>query len=174
MRARLKSRAPDAIREASQAVCDHLKLLYPVGGRFGLFAPMPDGGEIDVREFGLEVVACWPKVGATGLTFHECRSDELLPGVWAIPEPADDLPTVDPRGFDALIVPGLAFDASGNRLGQGGGYYDRLLTARRPRRVIAVGFDDQVLASVPTEVFDQPVDAVVTPTRYIECGTAEE
>ena len=69
----------------------------------------------------------------------------------------------DPRWPDVVIVPGLAFTAAGDRLGQGGGWYDRFLSQRRADCVaIGVGFREQLLESVPTERHDVAVDLVVT------------
>ncbi len=67
---------------------------------------------------------------------------------------------------DAVIVPGLAFDAAGRRLGWGGGYYDRWLGGRR---VFAVGIalDEAIVDEVPSDDHDQRVHAVVTPTRVL-------
>ncbi|MBY0262514.1 MAG: hypothetical protein K2Q20_09230, partial [Phycisphaerales bacterium] len=69
----------------------------------------------------------------------------------------------------AVIVPGLAFDASLRRLGRGAGFYDRFLStlgADSPRR-IALAFDEQIIERVPVDEHDQPLHAVVTPTRLL-------
>lgn len=72
---------------------------------------------------------------------------------------------------DVIIVPGLAFDPSGARLGHGGGYYDRILAGlgREPARV-GVAFDFQVVDLVPADGRDERVDAVVTEKRSLRCG----
>jgi 5-formyltetrahydrofolate cyclo-ligase len=76
----------------------------------------------------------------------------------AVPE-AD----VDPTWPDAVIVPGLAFTAAGDRLGQGGGWYDRFLSEVRPDCVsIGVCFAEQLVDALPVEPHDVPVDHVVT------------
>jgi 5-formyltetrahydrofolate cyclo-ligase len=73
-----------------------------------------------------------------------------------------------------MFIPALAVDHTGRRLGQGGGFFDRLLariphqTAGGPLRV-AVVFDTELIAEVPGESHDQHVDAVLTPTRFIRC-----
>jgi len=94
---------------------------------------------------------------------------EMTAGPMNIPVPKDS-PTVSP---DILLVPLLAFDKRGYRLGYGGGYYDRTLTqARARRKVMAIGlaYDEQEVETVPTDATDQPLDMVVTPTRVIEPG----
>ena len=66
-----------------------------------------------------------------------------------------------------VLLPLLGFDHQGFRLGQGGGYYDRALASLRFRRPLLVGlaYDCQRVEVVPREAWDQPLDAVVTPTR---------
>lgn len=76
----------------------------------------------------------------------------------AVPE--DD---VDPNWPDVVIVPGLAFTAEGERLGQGGGWYDKFLPNVRPScTTIGVGFGQQLVESIPTESHDVTLDYVVT------------
>lgn len=85
-------------------------------------------------------------------------------------EPKEDLiEEVDPGQIDLIITPGLAFDKKGNRIGYGGGYYDKLL-ARAPQAIkIALSYDFQILSKVPSGKFDIPVDYIVTPTKIIVC-----
>lgn len=69
----------------------------------------------------------------------------------------------DPSWPDVVIVPGLAFTAQGDRLGQGGGWYDRFLASVRPGcRTIGVGFVEQIVDALPVEVHDIRLDHVVT------------
>ena len=76
----------------------------------------------------------------------------------AVPE--DD---VDPSWPDVVIVPGLAFTSGGQRLGQGGGWYDNFLSNTRPScTTIGVGFGQQLLGSIPTESHDVTLDHIVT------------
>jgi 5-formyltetrahydrofolate cyclo-ligase len=82
---------------------------------------------------------------------------------FGIPEPLASDPEVDPMILDFVVVPGLAFTASGERLGQGGGYYDRFLSRLSPS-CIAVGVVPATLlvATLPTDPWDIPVRLVVT------------
>lgn len=102
-----------------------------------------------------------PYVDGTTLRATPVASlEEVAPGYRGIREPIHRAP-VEPAG--AILVPGVAFDASGNRLGYGGGFYDSFLAASanaRPR--IGVCFDCQLVDGVPTGPADQPVEAVVT------------
>lgn len=82
-------------------------------------------------------------------------------------EPVDGR-LLDPAELDLVIVPGVAFDRSGNRVGYGAGYYDRfLLRIRGP--AIAIAFAIQVVPEVPAGRTDRPVDAIVTETEVIPC-----
>jgi 5-formyltetrahydrofolate cyclo-ligase len=97
------------------------------------------------------------------LAFHIYEPGRaLVPGVFGLSQPAANWPEAIP---DVLIVPLLAFDAEGLRLGYGGGYYDRTLAAlRASRTVLAVGYAlaGQEVAEVPHHANDEPLDWIVT------------
>ena len=98
---------------------------------------------------------------------------DIEPGYRGIPEPRA---TCAPMAFDEVdwvLVPGVAFDAKGRRLGYGGGYYDRLLPLLPPAAPrIAGAFDVQVVEAVPAATHDIGVDCVVTPTRTLQRASA--
>jgi 5-formyltetrahydrofolate cyclo-ligase len=87
-------------------------------------------------------------------------------GYLGIEEPSPLL-MIDLNAIDLMILPGVAFDRFGGRLGRGGGYYDRMLEAYTGRTV-AAAFDFQLVEQVPVEPHDRPVDAVVTETNTIQ------
>ena len=93
---------------------------------------------------------------------------DVVLGYQGIPEPRLECPLVAPGAIDWVLVPGVAFDRSGGRLGYGGGFYDRLLplVAANAAR-IAGAYDLQVVAQVPAAPHDLPVDAIVTETRTL-------
>lgn len=94
---------------------------------------------------------------------------DLVPGVWGIREPDPErCPRVTRESLDLVLAPGVAFSPRGERLGYGGGYYDRLL-AQWPQRppVLAAAFDVQVVATLPVAAHDVPVDGVVTESRVL-------
>lgn len=92
--------------------------------------------------------------------------DELAPGYRRIPEPRNRLP-VEVESADLILVPGVAFDRRGARLGYGGGYYDRLLEfAPGPVRA-GLAFGVQLIDAVPTAPHDQRVDIVVTEAEVV-------
>jgi 5-formyltetrahydrofolate cyclo-ligase len=94
---------------------------------------------------------------------------ELGPGCFGLVEPRSDLarPVADPRP-EVILVPALAYDRRGYRLGFGGGYYDRFLPnlATRPL-LIGPAYGFQVVDSVPVESWDQPVQILVTPEETL-------
>jgi 5-formyltetrahydrofolate cyclo-ligase len=108
---------------------------------------------------------------ATGeLALHEYRQgDALEESGFAVPEPLASAPTVEDDVVDVVLVPGLAFDGRGYRLGYGKGFYDRLLP--RLTRAVRIGlcFELSLLAEVPAAAHDQPVDFIVTDKRVIRC-----
>ena len=100
------------------------------------------------------------------LEFHLVPSDEILrPGSYGIHEPLAHWPRVIP---DILLVPLLAFDDHGNRLGYGGGYYDRTLAAMRGARAIGIAYAGQRMDFLPHDAHDYPLDAILTETGLTE------
>lgn len=90
---------------------------------------------------------------------------EYRTGHYGIREPIS--PALLPMAEIGLVaVPGVAFDRKGNRLGRGGGYYDRLLEGF-PGISAAVAFDFQILPQIPCEAHDKPVDALATETNLL-------
>lgn len=95
--------------------------------------------------------------------------DAMKAAAWGIAEPLDDKPALDP---DILLVPLLAFDARGGRLGYGGGFYDRTLhRLRKLKPIVAVGlaYDELRVDAVPTESYDELLDWVLTPSGPTRC-----
>lgn len=90
--------------------------------------------------------------------------DELIAGVWGIRQPAPTQPAVLP---DILLVPLLAFDAHGYRLGYGGGYFDRTLhdlRGRKPILAVGLGLDELEVDAVPHLDYDERLDWILTPS----------
>ena len=93
---------------------------------------------------------------------------DIARGYLGIDEPMPHCPAVDLPEIDWVLVPGVAFDLSGHRIGYGGGYYDRLLpTLRADARRIAGAFELQMVERVPAAAHDLRVDAIVTEARTI-------
>lgn len=98
--------------------------------------------------------------------------NDFIPGAYNIPEPKEEaLRPYNPDQIDLLIVPGVAFDLKGNRLGYGGGYYDRFFALLKPGTpLVALVFELQVVPEVPVEEWDRRVDVIVTEKRIINPG----
>ena len=75
---------------------------------------------------------------------------------------------VDAKEIDCVIVPGAAFDIRGNRLGLGGGYYDRFLKLAVNAKKIALAFDFQIVKDLPVSPSDCGVDLIITPSKIID------
>src|SRR6185503_19648695 len=111
------------------------------------------------------------------LRLHLAAPDDLRAGRYGIEEPDAGAPAVAAGDVAVMVVPGLAFDAAGRRMGFGGGYYDELLAGRvtgRPPFVVGFGYDFQVVDACPADERDGRVDCVVTEARVIHCGAAHD
>jgi 5-formyltetrahydrofolate cyclo-ligase len=137
-----------------------------------LFWPMEARHEVDLRALDALLrargtVVAYPAIEPSldgEMTFRVASADEL---------------TEDPRGFrgappsapeatlDAVIIPAIALDERGNRLGYGAGFYDRALPRVAPATKIGVAYDFQLLAEVPISPNDVAMDHVVTDARWI-------
>ncbi len=102
--------------------------------------------------------------------FHLEDMSELVEGAYKILEPRDDLRKVpgkilQPEELDLVMVPGTAFDARGGRMGQGKGYYDRLLArAGKDAPLVALAFECQMFPAIPVDAHDVYMDLVITET----------
>ncbi len=92
---------------------------------------------------------------------------DLARGKFGIREPASHCETVALNRLDLILVPGIAFDLHGRRLGRGKGFYDRLL-ADTHGQTCGVGYDQQIVPAVPVGPLDIHLNCILTPTRWIE------
>ena len=87
---------------------------------------------------------------------------DLVPGPFGIPEPKPGTKEIYPEQVDWALIPGIAFDARGYRLGRGAGYYDRLIPLFKPKTPrLALVLDPQWVDEIPNESHDQPVHGVI-------------
>ena len=177
MRARRKALTPEERERAAQVVCAKLRgdsaiveAIDPFdgGGAIAVYLASPD--EIDLSGFILEQLKCKATVVAprwNGETYELAKvkglSDaDLRRGPMSILEPAE-ADIVKPAEVEVWVVPGLAFTKNGNRLGYGGGWYDRLLaSASKWAHKIGVAHEFQIVDNLPHEPHDIKMDAVVT------------
>jgi len=138
---------------------------------------LPFGSEWDTGPFAYEALAqgkavALPRVNLERRMLDTCVVRDLgrdvAPGYRLILEPRVHCELIDPAAIDWALVPGVAFDPAGGRLGYGGGYYDRLLPLlRTDAQRIAGAFDVQIVEHVPAAPHDLMVRAVITPTRIL-------
>lgn len=153
--------------EASHALVLRLTTLevWKNAAVIGLFAGRSDEMETSLLwavEHGAGKTFLYPKVEGDQLHFLvvEAHTD-LQPGKWKLHEPTGGEPGVP----ELVLVPGVAFDAQGNRMGRGKGFYDRWLAAHPAVRTVGVCFDFQMVPDLPVEAHDRRMDLVVTETN---------
>lgn len=174
MRRRIDQTPPREIYQRSAAVCNRLftQPEYRRAEIVMIYLSMPK--EVDTNRIALH---CWSnlkRVLAPRMSWEQRRmlpteinslTSDVCNGVIGVPEPVDGLP-LPVADIDLVIVPGLAFDKSGNRLGRGRGLYDRFL-AHRDFRGVACGLalEEQMVPEVPLEEIDVRVNMLVTDAR---------
>jgi 5-formyltetrahydrofolate cyclo-ligase len=170
---------PEALRQsAAKAIIERVAALPVYQNAASVMTYMSFGTELDTHGFFDRLLrdgkmAVLPRADRTTkqLSLHRVKGrDDLVAGVWGILEPKDDLPTVPITQIDMLLMPGVAFDRKGNRLGYGAGFYDRMLSAagdKKPVRVVAA-FDEQVVDAVPHDDTDRRIHILVTSTFILE------
>lgn len=108
-----------------------------------------------------------PKVNNDHLLICPIQSwEDLKEGSFGILEPCENLEPSHPKELDLILVPGLAFDKKGNRMGYGKGFYDRLLKQTKALR-IGLAFKEQIVDELPVEDHDEAVDLVITDETII-------
>lgn len=177
VRGRLLRLSEEERRLWSDSICANLGVLMgeqiKSEGAVGVFSPM--AVEPDISRWTLELMGkrsvCFPRMaedlGSGAMQFFKVsKLGDLLPeprfgGRWMEPTPTCDL--VQPDEMAVILVPFVALDSSGARLGHGGGFYDRYLAQLRSEAMrVAVGFEIQQVTEVPSERHDVKVDALVT------------
>lgn len=160
-----------AINEAerellSTKIFDNAVKLFEIENRHLLtFVSMDD--EIDTKNFFLYCPKIYvPKcIDKKTMIAVEYSGSEMEKSKFGVMEPVSSVETL---GIEVAIVPGLAFDMQGNRIGYGAGFYDRYLKAHPNILKIGVCYDFQIIEDgIKSEIFDVPMDYIVTPQRII-------
>lgn len=130
----------------------------------------PKNNEVDVlplfKRYKRDKVLLLPVTHRNGMTANPYEgNDKMHRGKVGIPEP-----TTPPfeGNIDVIIVPAVAFDKQGNRLGRGGGYYDRFLKKQTHATFIGVGYDFQLVDEVPVRKHDQKMHRIILPSQTIQ------
>jgi 5-formyltetrahydrofolate cyclo-ligase len=170
--------APALRAAASRAIADRMAALPSFATARAILVTMPFRSEWDTRLVAAAALAAGKAVAsprvdpaARMLTIHRVTDvqADIAPGYRGIPEPLPHCREIAGETIDWVLVPGLAFDERGRRLGYGGGYYDRLLPLL-PRQAsrVAGAFEMQIVAAVPTGPHDLALDCIVTEARTID------
>ena len=167
--------------ELSRAICGKFTALPAYAAAKTVMWYVDAGSEMRTRNAlpealtqGKRVVVPWCVVETNTLELFLLEDmSELVEGAYKILEPKDDLrrlpaKVVRPEELDLVMVPGTAFDPRGGRMGQGKGYYDRLLArARADAPLVALAFDCQIFDEIPVAPHDVFMDLVLTESRAI-------
>ena len=174
IRAALEKISPAVRAVESIELNERLQSQMPSANTILFFAPLPD--ELDVwpvleRSLALGTNCALPFFDAEKRTYGakqiQTLATDIVTGKFGVREPAAKCVDVPLDQFDLVLVPGLAFDLQGNRLGRGRGFYDRLLEKISGIKC-GVSYDLQLLETIPTEPHDVKVDFVFTPARCVK------
>lgn len=114
-----------------------------------------------------------PRVQGAELSFHLHRPGEpLVENDWGVLEPADDAELVPPDAIDLVLVPALALDLRGFRIGYGKGFYDRTLPRMPRARSVGLCYEFQMLAELPNEAHDVALHWVISDARCVQVDSA--
>ena len=172
---------PAAMRaRASRSIADRIAALPAWRAARVVLLTLPFRSEWDARLAVRDALAdgktvAVPRVDAPARMLHALVIEDLErdvePGYRGIPEPRADRPAIALAEIDWVLVPGIAFDPAGKRLGYGGGYYDRLLPLLPPAAErVAGAFEAQIVERVPAARHDIGVDCIVTERRMLACS----
>ena len=151
---------------------------YARAGTIGCYVSVKN--EVDTKGIILDALSkgkrvSVPLTGPEGALSHvEIRSlDELKPARFGLLEPStSNTDEICPGELDLVVVPGVGFDKSCNRIGFGAGYYDRYLE-QVPASKVGLAYDFQILEEVPTESHDVQLDIVITQSSIFEWSMGE-
>lgn len=162
----------EAVAAASAALCQRLAVWPLLREARTALTYLAFRNEPDLELlFELLPAVHWavPRIEGKQLVLHSYDPARLVRHRFGMLEPAADLPVVDPAALDVVLVPGVAFDQRGGRLGFGGGFYDRFLPTTPALRV-GVTYDECLADALPCAEHDQRMDWIATPSALIFTG----
>ncbi len=178
IKARLARMSPEDRARESRSLCKRLIAALPAApGTLCVFYPMT-GSEADIREIFVTLLErgwklFFPRFEGESFRFRQAHTlAALVPGRWGLMEPNEEETLLDIHDVTIALLPGLGFDATGNRIGRGNGGYDRWLKKLRTEnpaaKVWGIALDCQMVHEVPREAHDELVDIVITPRGIID------
>jgi 5-formyltetrahydrofolate cyclo-ligase len=179
IRAALEKISPAVRAVESMELCDRLERQLHSAHTLLFFAPLPD--ELDVWPLLEKFLAAGkicalpafdPLTGQYSARRLTHLETDLVTGKFGVREPAAHTEAIPLNRFDLILVPGVAFDQRGNRLGRGRGFYDQILAAASGIKC-GVAYDFQIRETIPAEAHDMPVHFIMTPTRCVRRQTGE-
>lgn len=171
----LQKISPASRATTSAQICARLKEqpFFQTATAVLFFAPLP--GEADAwllleETLAAGKTAALPRFDPPEQGYVACRVQnlrtEIVAGQFGIREPRPGCAEIPFGRLDLILVPGVAFDLNGNRLGRGKGFYDRLLAETRGVKC-GVAFEEQIVDEIPIGSHDAAMDFIVTPSRVI-------
>ncbi|MGV3756791.1 MAG: 5-formyltetrahydrofolate cyclo-ligase [Verrucomicrobiota bacterium] len=171
-----RSIAPEQAAAASEDLRKHLlgSPYWQQAQRILMFYPLND--EPDIAPLLEQALAAGKTIALprynSSLGVYEAAlirslTEDLVPGRFGVREPSPNCPALPLNQLHLTLVPGIAFDPSGRRLGRGKGFYDRLLPGTTGM-TLGLAFDWQESDALPTEPHDVELNAVLTPTRWLK------
>jgi len=177
IRTRLEKISPAVRAVESIDLCERLKPQIASARKILFFAPLPD--ELDIwpvleLSLGLGTNCALPFFDAVnknyGARLLKLLDTDIVIGKFDVREPAATCEQIALNHFDLVLVPGMAFDLNGNRLGRGQGFYDRILSAASGIKC-GLAYDFQLLEAIPAEPHDAKVNFIFTPSRCVRRKT---
>ncbi|MDB6121369.1 MAG: 5-formyltetrahydrofolate cyclo-ligase [Pedosphaera sp.] len=174
IRAELKKMSAAARADASLQACSLLEQqpLWQKAHSILFYAPLPE--ELDIWKLLVDSLAAGktvslprfvPEQNAYVACHIKDHLEDIRHGQFGIREPNDSCSKISVNRLDLVLVPGVAFDLNGHRLGRGKGFYDQLLAVVQGP-TCGIGFDQQLVREVPVEPHDVRLSCILTPTRW--------
>ncbi|HCV32134.1 MAG TPA: 5-formyltetrahydrofolate cyclo-ligase, partial [Microcoleaceae bacterium UBA9251] len=167
-----KSLSPEAWREKSDRICNHLQNSPLFTQAKTILAYFSFRQEPDLSPlFTTPQKWGFPRCVGKDLSWHIWQpGDALHTGIYGILEPLPDAPKIDQSEVDLILIPALGCDLRGYRLGYGGGYYDRMLSKAEWESKVAIGmiFEFALIAQLPVDSWDQPLHGICTESGHLK------